>query len=66
MVKVLVYYLLAYLKPTVDSASHSDFITLITYSSIPPMLNPLIYSLRNKDMIVAFSRLFGQKFFFFF
>ncbi|XP_025026802.1 olfactory receptor 14C36-like [Python bivittatus] len=55
----------AYLKPTADSSSHSDFLITITYSIIPPMLNPLIYSMRNKDIKVALSRLFGQRLLFF-
>ncbi|XP_007442775.2 putative olfactory receptor 14L1 [Python bivittatus] len=50
-----------YLKPISDSPSFLDFIITITYSVIPSMLNPLIYSMRNKDIKVALSRLFGQK-----
>ncbi|KAM6451734.1 olfactory receptor 14I1-like [Liasis olivaceus] len=50
-----------YLKPIYDSPSFLDFIITITYSIIPSMLNPLIYSMRNKDIKVALSRLFGQK-----
>ncbi|KAM6451746.1 olfactory receptor 14I1-like [Liasis olivaceus] len=48
----------AYLKPRADSPSHLDFIITIIYSIIPPMMNPLIYSMRNKDIKVALSRLF--------
>ncbi|KAM6451735.1 olfactory receptor 14A16-like [Liasis olivaceus] len=51
----------AYLKPIADSPSILDFIITITYSVIPSMLNPLIYSMRNKDIKVALSRLFSQK-----
>ncbi|XP_032092017.1 olfactory receptor 14C36-like [Thamnophis elegans] len=56
---------LAYLKPIADSESHPNFIITIMYSIIPSMLNPLIYSLRNKDIKVAILRLFGQKLIFF-
>ncbi|XP_026541450.1 olfactory receptor 14A16-like [Notechis scutatus] len=51
---------LAYLKPISDSPSHFDFIISIIYSIFPPMMNPFIYSLRNKDIKVALSRHFGQ------
>ncbi|XP_026575027.1 putative olfactory receptor 14L1 [Pseudonaja textilis] len=44
---------LAYFKPTADSESHPNFIITIMYSIIPAMLNPLIYSMRNKDIKVA-------------
>ncbi|XP_039225947.1 olfactory receptor 14C36-like [Crotalus tigris] len=53
---------LAYLRPTGDSESHPNFIITIMYSIIPSMLNPLIYSMRNKDIKVALSRLFGKKY----
>ncbi|XP_034278704.1 olfactory receptor 14C36-like [Pantherophis guttatus] len=56
---------LAYLKPTTDSESHPNFIITIMYSIIPAMLNPLIYSMRNKDIKVTLLRLFGQKLLFF-
>ncbi|XP_025033207.1 olfactory receptor 14I1-like [Python bivittatus] len=55
----------AYLKPVADSPSHPDFLITIMYSTIPPMLNPLIYSMRNKDIKAALSRIFGQKLFYF-
>ncbi|XP_063158382.1 olfactory receptor 14I1-like [Candoia aspera] len=51
----------AYLRSMSGSPSHLDFIITIMYSIIPPMMNPLIYSMRNKDIKVALSRLFGQK-----
>ncbi|XP_063158374.1 olfactory receptor 14I1-like [Candoia aspera] len=50
-----------YLKPVADSPSYLDFIITITYSIIPPVLNPLIYGMRNKDIKSSLSRLFGQK-----
>ncbi|KAM6448972.1 olfactory receptor 14C36-like [Liasis olivaceus] len=55
----------AYLKPIADSPSVLDFVITIMYSIIPAMLNPLIYSMRNKDIKIAISRLFGQKLLFF-
>ncbi|KAG8140262.1 hypothetical protein E2320_002961, partial [Naja naja] len=50
----------AYLKPMSDSSTHLDFIITIMYSIIPSMMNPFIYCMRNKDIKVGFSRLFGQ------
>ncbi|XP_029139668.1 olfactory receptor 14C36-like [Protobothrops mucrosquamatus] len=55
----------AYLKPISDSPLFLDFIITITYSIVPSMLNPVIYSLRIKDIKVTLSRLFGQKLLFF-
>ncbi|XP_063158414.1 olfactory receptor 14A16-like [Candoia aspera] len=51
----------AYLRTPSDTPSHIDFVITIMYSIVPPMLNPLIYSLRNKDIEVALSRLFGLR-----
>ncbi|XP_025033325.1 putative olfactory receptor 14L1, partial [Python bivittatus] len=51
----------AYLKSISDSPSFLDFIITITYSIIPSMLNPLIYSMRNKDIKVALSKLFKSE-----
>ncbi|XP_025032661.1 olfactory receptor 14J1-like [Python bivittatus] len=47
----------AYLRPASNRPSHLDFIITILYSIIPPMLNPLIYSMRNKDLKAALSKL---------
>ncbi|XP_063158394.1 olfactory receptor 14J1-like [Candoia aspera] len=47
----------AYLRPTSNRPSHLDFIITILYSIIPPMLNPLIYSMRNKDLKATLSKL---------
>ncbi|XP_029139669.1 olfactory receptor 14I1-like [Protobothrops mucrosquamatus] len=50
----------AYLKPITDHPSFTDFIITLMYSIIPSMLNPIIYSLRNKDIKVSLIRLFDQ------
>ncbi|XP_027716952.1 olfactory receptor 14C36-like [Vombatus ursinus] len=42
------YYV--YLQPPSDSGSLKDIILSIFYSIIPPFLNPIIYSLRNKQI----------------
>ncbi|KAM6451712.1 olfactory receptor 14J1-like [Liasis olivaceus] len=55
----------AYLKRISDSPSHLDFIITIMYSIIPPMMNPLIYSMRNKKIKAALSSFLGLKLFHF-
>ncbi|XP_063158369.1 olfactory receptor 14L1-like [Candoia aspera] len=55
----------AYLRPISDSPSHPDFIITIMYSIIPSMLNPLIYSIRNKKIKAAISRFVGLRLFHF-
>ncbi|KAG6539697.1 olfactory receptor [Crotalus adamanteus] len=55
----------AYLRHIPDHPSYIDFIITIMYSIIPPMMNPLIYSMRNKEIKVALSRLSGQRSFHF-
>ncbi|KGL81202.1 Olfactory receptor 14J1, partial [Tinamus guttatus] len=40
----------AYLKlPSISSPAH-DLVLSILYSVVPPTVNPLIYSMRNKDL----------------
>ncbi|XP_034278705.1 olfactory receptor 14L1-like [Pantherophis guttatus] len=55
----------AYLRDISDSPSHLDFIITIMYSTIPSMLNPIIYSMRNKKIKAALTRLFDMWFIFF-
>ncbi|XP_070584534.1 olfactory receptor 14I1-like [Erythrolamprus reginae] len=47
----------AYLRPTSNRPSNLDFIITLIYSIFPPMLNPLIYSMRNKDIRVTIAKL---------
>ncbi|XP_004648357.1 olfactory receptor 14A16-like [Octodon degus] len=47
----------AYLHPLPKSASALDLLVSVFYTVVPPTLNPLIYSLRNKDMQKALRRL---------
>ncbi|XP_034956972.2 olfactory receptor 14C36-like [Zootoca vivipara] len=50
-----------YLRPTSNTAPQLDLVFTILYSMVPPMLNPLIYSIRNKDLKVALAKLLGLR-----
>ncbi|XP_003802886.1 olfactory receptor 1D2-like [Otolemur garnettii] len=47
-----------YIRPP-DSFSAQDTVATIMYTVVTPMLNPFIYSLRNKDMKEAVRRFFS-------
>uniref|UniRef100_H0WAI7 Olfactory receptor n=2 Tax=Cavia porcellus TaxID=10141 RepID=H0WAI7_CAVPO len=47
----------AYLRPLPKSPSFLDLLVSAFYTVVPPTVNPLIYSLRNKDMQKALRRL---------
>ncbi|XP_005415093.1 PREDICTED: olfactory receptor 14A16-like [Chinchilla lanigera] len=47
----------AYLHPLPKSPSFLDLLVSVFYTVVPPTVNPLIYSLRNKDMQKALRRL---------
>lgn len=50
-----------YLRPTSSYSLDQDKWASVFYTIIIPMLNPLIYSLRNKDVKAAFKKLIGKK-----
>ncbi|XP_030826568.1 olfactory receptor 14A16-like, partial [Camarhynchus parvulus] len=47
----------AYLKPPSMSSPSLDLALSVLYSVVPPALNPLIYSLRNQELMAAVRRL---------
>ncbi|XP_059347399.1 olfactory receptor 14A16-like [Ammospiza nelsoni] len=47
----------AYLKPPSMSSPSLDLALSVLYSVVPPLLNPLIYSLRNQELKAAVRRL---------
>ncbi|XP_068923143.1 olfactory receptor 14A2-like [Petaurus breviceps papuanus] len=54
---------IAYLTPPQESDPVLDLLLSIFYTVVPPALNPIIYSLRNKDMKTALRKLKAWKYF---
>ncbi|ELK17676.1 Olfactory receptor 2K2 [Pteropus alecto] len=60
---VVLYYgaaLSMYLKPSSSSSQQVDKIISLLYGVLTPMLNPIIYSLRNKEVKDAMKKLLGK------
>ncbi|XP_049747694.1 olfactory receptor 8K5-like [Elephas maximus indicus] len=58
---VVVFYgtlLFMYVQPKSSHSNDTDTIASVFYTLVIPMLNPLIYSLRNKEVKHAFHRVF--------
>nr|XP_025037514.1 olfactory receptor 14C36-like [Pelodiscus sinensis] len=51
----------AYLKPISSSASNLDLVMGVLYAVVPPTLNPVIYSLKNKEIKTALKKLMGWR-----
>ncbi|EPQ09460.1 Olfactory receptor 7A10 [Myotis brandtii] len=49
-----------YLSSAVTQSSYSSAAASVMYTVVTPMLNPFIYSLRNKDIKRALKRFFGM------
>ncbi|XP_025912675.1 olfactory receptor 14C36-like [Apteryx rowi] len=49
----------AYLKPPSLSSPALDLVVTVLYSVVPPTLNPLIYSMRNKELKDALRKVLG-------
>ncbi|XP_013930597.1 PREDICTED: olfactory receptor 14A16-like [Thamnophis sirtalis] len=52
----------SYFIPNSGSSYNWDEVFAVIYSVIPPMMNPVIYSMRNKDIKAAVWKLFNQRF----
>ncbi|XP_077169390.1 olfactory receptor 14A16-like [Paroedura picta] len=48
----------AYLRPPANISSDLNILFAIMYAIVPPLLNPFIYSIRNKDIKTALLKLF--------
>ncbi|NWX93786.1 O14AG protein, partial [Nothoprocta ornata] len=55
--------IIAYVKPTSHPPSVLDLIVDVLYSVLPPVMNPIIYSMRNKEIKAAIRKLMAWKFF---
>ncbi|EAW52783.1 olfactory receptor family 10 subfamily J member 5 [Homo sapiens] len=51
---------IAYLKPKSESSIEKDLVLSVTYTIITPLLNPVVYSLRNKEVKDALCRVVGR------
>ncbi|XP_055988212.1 olfactory receptor 14J1-like [Sorex fumeus] len=50
-----------YFKPHSESPTALDMLLTIMYTIVPPALNPMIYSLRNKAIKLALRKVFQRK-----
>ena len=50
-----------YLQPSSVSSMDQGKVSSVFYTIVVPMLNPLIYSLRNKDVAVALKKIIERK-----
>ncbi|XP_063177760.1 olfactory receptor 14C36-like [Chroicocephalus ridibundus] len=53
----------AYLKPLSISSPVLDVVVAVLYSVVPPAVNPLIYSMRNRELKEAIKKVFSWTFF---
>ncbi|XP_037694822.1 olfactory receptor 5L2-like [Choloepus didactylus] len=53
--------LFIYCRPSSDYSMETDKVATVFYTVVIPMLNPLIYSLRNKDVKAALRKMVGFK-----
>ncbi|XP_052617667.1 olfactory receptor 10T2-like [Peromyscus californicus insignis] len=49
-----------YLRPKNGDTFRDDTLLAVTYTVLTPLLNPIIYSLRNKDMQTALRKILGH------
>ncbi|XP_006039065.1 olfactory receptor 2T8-like [Alligator sinensis] len=52
--------IIMYMRPNAYHSSEQDMIVSLLYTVVTPMLNPLIYSLRNRDVLGALRKLVGK------
>ncbi|XP_059587600.1 olfactory receptor 14C36-like [Alligator mississippiensis] len=48
---------IAYTKPVSDSPSPLDLLAAVLYCMVPPLMNPVIYSMRNREIQSALRKL---------
>ncbi|XP_016046975.2 olfactory receptor 10J1-like [Erinaceus europaeus] len=52
---------IAYLKPKSENSRDEDQLISVTYTVITPLLNPVVYTLRNKEVQDSLRRVIGRK-----
>lgn len=52
---------IAYFKPESENTKDQDQLISVTYTVITPLLNPVVYSLRNKEVQDVLRRVIGRK-----
>ncbi|XP_078502476.1 olfactory receptor 5V1-like [Lissotriton helveticus] len=61
---VMIFYaslLFTYLRPTTNNAYYIDKFVSVVYTILTPLVNPMIYSLRNTEMKKAVKKTIGRK-----
>ncbi|XP_012368659.1 olfactory receptor 2D3-like [Octodon degus] len=64
LIVVILFYgsgIFAYMRPNSKIMNEKDKMISVFYSAVTPMLNPIIYSLRNKDVKAALKRMVGKQ-----
>ena len=46
-----------YLRPKSSDSFREDMLMALTYTVLTPLLNPIVYSLRNKEMQIALRKI---------
>ena len=52
---------IVYLRPKSTYSLEEDTLISVTYTVVTPLLNPVVYSLRNKDVHLALRKHLGRK-----
>jgi olfactory receptor len=50
-----------YLQPSSPGSMDQGKVSSVFYTIVVPMMNPLIYSFRNKDVKIALRKIFGKR-----
>ena len=64
LVLVILFYgsgIFSYMRPNSKTTKERDKMISVFYTVVTPMLNPIIYSLRNKDVKGALRKLMRRK-----